>query len=211
MRIRIGTIIPFSSRIFRCISMPDQWLKQYYSRIIEEYKFSMERKDRVTDWAIGVFFVTLVGYVELLREQVPSIWRIYLVVGLLFFIIRLFYNSCLAYAYLKKWKYLLDLIEKHWMNATPSLDFIKGEIEKLHYMPRTTEKRIYFIRNQLLAGFILLFLLTLFLLLFEIYFHPQDLNVAIPISLLVLYFIYESVMFIKHEALNMPKDMSEGK
>lgn len=186
--------------------MSDEWLRHYYSRITEEYKFSMERKDRVTDWSIGVFFIALVAYAELLRGQVPSIWRIYLIVGLLFFIIRLFYSSCLAYAYLKKWKYLLDLIEKHWMNATPSLDFVKGEIEKLHYTPRTTEKRIYFIKNQLLAGFVLLFLLPFFLLLSEIYTNPQGLNVAIPISFLVLYFVYESVMFSKHEALNTPRD-----
>jgi hypothetical protein len=190
--------------------MPNsKWLNEYYSRITEEYKFSMERKDRVTDWAIGVFFIALVAYVQLLREQVPSVWRIYLIVGLLFFVIRLFCNSCLAYAYLKKWKYLLDLIEKHRMNGTPSLDFVKKEIEKFHYTPRTTEKRIYFIKNQLLAGFLLLFLFPLFLLLYEISSTPQDSNVAIPVLLLVLYLVYESVMFSKHEALNMPKDTSE--
>jgi len=181
-----------------------KWLKYYYSRIMEEYKFSMERKDRVTDWSIGIFFAALVAYVELLRYQLPSIWRISLIVGLLCFIMRLFANSCLAYAYLKKWRYLLDLIEKHWMTNTISLDFVKNEIEKYHYTPRTMKRRIYFIKNQLLAGFILLFLFPFFLLLFEIYSNPLDLNAAIPISFLVAYYVYESVIFIEHKGLSMP-------
>jgi len=182
-----------------------KWLREYYSRLLEEYKFSMERKDRVTDWAIGIFFVALVAYVQLLREQSPSIWRICLMVGLLCFIMRLFCNSCLAYAYLKKWRYLLDLIERHWMGTVPSLDFVKNEIERHHYTPRTTERRAYFVKNQLLAGFILLFSFPFFLLLFEIFSNPQNLDFIMPVSFLVLYYAYEFVMFSRHKALNMPK------
>ena len=188
-----------------------RWLNEYYSRIVEEYKFSMERKDRVTDWAIGVFFIGLVAYVELLREQVPAIWRVYLVVGLLSFIMRMFCNSCLAYAYLKKWRYLLDLIEKHWMNKSQPLDFVKEEIEKFHHAPRTTEKRTYFVKNQLLAGFLLLFLFSFFLLFFEVYSNPLDSSFVIPISFLVAYYIYESVMFLRHKALSTPDDGVKAK
>lgn|GEM_PF-1320660 len=183
-----------------------KWLKEYHSRIIEEYKFSMERKDRVTDWAIGIFFIALVAYAELLRESTPPIWRIYLIVGLLCFNVRLFFNSCLAYAYLKKWRYLLDMIEKHWMNNKPSLDVVKDKIKKLHYTPRTTEKRRHFVKSQLLAGFLLLFLFPLFLISFEIYFKLQNLNeLIVPISFLFGYFVYELVMFITHKPLTMPK------
>ena len=184
-----------------------EWLKEYYSRVIEEYKFSMERKDRVTDWSIGIFFIALVAYVELLREQVPSIWRIYLIAGLLCFIARLFCSSCLAYAYLKKWRYLLDSIENHWMKETPSLDFIKAKIESLHYRPRTTERKMHFVKSQLLGGFLLLFLFPFFLLAFEVYsYHQNPYNLFMPITFLVGYYVYESVMFIKHEPLSMPKD-----
>jgi len=184
------------------------WLRDYYSRIMQEYKFSMERKDRVTDWAIGIFFVALVAYVELLRYQLPSLWRVSLIVILLCFIVRLFANSCLAYAYLKKWRYLLDLIEKYWMTNMVSLDFIKNEIEKYHYTPRTREKRMYFIKSQLSAGFILLFFFPICLLLVEIYFNPQDLNIVIPISFLIAYCIYESVIFVLYKSLNMPSKSS---
>ena len=182
------------------------WLKQYYSRIIEEYKFSMGRKDRVLDWSIGIFFVALVAYVELLRYELPSIWRICLIVGLLCFIMRLFSSSCLAYAYLKKWRYLLDLIEKHWKSNTVSLDSLKNEIEKYHYTPRTTEKRTYFISHQLVGGFFLLFLVPFFLLLFEIYSNPQDLNIIIPVSFLAVYCIYESIIYITNKERSMPSE-----
>ena len=166
----------------------------------------MERKDRVTDWAIGVFFVTLVAYAELLRVQVPSIWRISLIVGLSCFIMNLFMNSCIAYAYLKKWRYLLDLIEKHWMTSTTSLDFVNKEIEKYHYTPRTTEKRMYFIKSQLLAGFFLLFLFPFSILLFELYSNPLDLYVMIPISFLVAYYFLESILFCVHKPVEMPSN-----
>lgn len=166
----------------------------------------MERKDRVTDWAIGIFFVTLVAYAELLREQVPSIWRVSLIIGLSCFIMRLFMNSCLAYAYLKKWRYLLDLVEKHWMTSTISLDFVKKEIGKYHYTPRTTERPIYFIKSQLLAGFFILFLFPFSILLLELHSNPLDLYTIIPISFLVAYYFLELILFYGHKALEIPAD-----
>jgi hypothetical protein len=182
-----------------------EWLKEYYARVTEEYKFSMERKDRVTDWAIGIFFVALVAYSELLRENVPSIWRVYLVVGLLAFIIRLFSSSCLAYAYLKKWRYILDSIEKHWMMNTPPYEALKDQIDKLHHTPRTTEKRSYFVRKQLVSGFFLLLAFPFALLLFELFSHTQGLSIAAPLVFLVGYCIYESVLFTKTGALRGQK------
>jgi hypothetical protein len=187
--------------------MSDSWLKEYHSRIIEEYKFSMERKDRVTDWAIGIFFVTMIAYAQLLGEQVPSVWRISLLVVLLCFAVRLFSNSCLAFAYLKKWRYLIDMIEKHWMKNVHSLDSIQKKIQKLHYTPRTTEKRLFFIKNQLITGFFLLFIFPFFLLLLELFSNSQNLNVLAPISFLVIYYVYESIMFWKHKALDVPKNI----
>ncbi len=181
-----------------------EWLKEYYSRIMEEYKFSMERKDRVLDWSIGIFFVAIVAYVELLRYQLPSFWRICLIVGLLCFIIRLFSGSCLAYAYLKKWRYLLDSIEKHWMTNDVSLDFVRNQIKQYHHTPATTERRTYFVKHQLVGGFVLLFLFPILLLLYEIYSNPQDTNTIAPITFLVAYCVYESIIFVRNRELSMP-------
>ncbi|MFW9917251.1 MAG: hypothetical protein ACFFGZ_16725 [Candidatus Thorarchaeota archaeon] len=187
--------------------MSESWLKEYHSRIMDEYRFSMERKDRVTDWAIGIFFATLIAYAQLLREQVPSIWRICIIVALLCFVIRLFSNSCLAFAYLKKWRYLTDMIEKHWLKNEPTLEEVQDAIQRFHYKPRTTEKRVIFVKNQLITGFLLLFLFPFFLLSFEFYFNPQDLNVLAPISFLIAYYVYEFILFWKNKALTMPKNI----
>lgn len=172
------------------------WLKDYHSRITEEYKFSMERKDRVTDWAIGILFVSIVAYAELLGNASPSIWRISLLVGLLAFITRLFSNSCLAYAYLKKWRYLLDSIEKHWIKGDPSITVIQNDIEKLHFSPRTTETRFYFIKSQIKAGFSLLFLFPLSMLSYELYAYPQDCLTLGIVGFLIAYWIYEACLWI---------------
>jgi len=174
---------------------------------MEEYKFSMERKDRVLDWSIGILFIALVAYVELLRYQLPSIWRIYLIVGLLCFIMRLFSNSCLAYAYLKKWRHLLDFIEKHWMIGKSSLDDVKKEIERYHYTSRTTERRRYFIKHQLVGGFLLLFIVPFFLLFFELYSTPhQDLKIILPLSFLVGYYVYEAIIYATNRERSMPSE-----
>lgn len=166
----------------------------------------MERKDRVTDWAIGIFFATLIAYAQLLREQVPSVWRICLIVALLCFVMRLFSNSCLAFAYLKKWRYIADMIEKYWMKNIPTLEKVQNAIQKFHYTPRTTRNRWFFIKNQLITGFFLLFVFPFFLLLLEFFSNPQDLNVLAPFTFLVGYYVYESIMFSKNKALDMPKN-----
>lgn len=178
-----------------------EWLRDYYSRITEEYKFSMERKDRVTDWSIGIFFAFLIAYAELLMAQTPSIWRIYLIIGTLCFIDRLFINSCLAYGYLEKWRYLLDLIEKHWMNGNPTIEYVKDKIENLHYAVKTTKGRMYFIRSQLIASFSLLFLFPFVLLLFDSYSTPLN-ELFVPILFLFAYLVYEAIMYLNDKHLN---------
>jgi hypothetical protein len=188
--------------------MSESWLKEYHSRIIDEYRFSMERKDRVTDWAIGIFFATLIAYAQLLNEQVPSVWRICLIAALLCFVMRLFCNSCLAFAYLKKWRYLADIIEKHWMKNEPTLEKVQKAIQRFHYTPRTTRKRVFFVKSQLKTGFLLLFLFPFLLLSFELYSNVQDLTVLAPISFLAAYYVYESVLFWKTKALNMPTNIN---
>ncbi len=92
------------------------------------------------------------------------------------------------------------------MKNVPPLDNVQDAIQKFHYTPRTTEKRIFFIKSQLITGFLLLFVFPFFLLLLELYSNPQDLNVLAPISFLVAYYVYESIMFWKNKSLNMPKN-----
>jgi hypothetical protein len=155
----------------------------------------MERKDRVTDWSITIFFIAVVAYAELLRESVPTIWRVGLLVGLLCFIVRLFFNSCLAYAYLKKWRFLLDNIERHWSEQFPTLDTIREYVKRYHYSVKTTETRLYFVKSQLTAGFFLLFLFPSILLIYELSFYEQNISVSIPLIWLLIYLFSECYKF----------------
>jgi hypothetical protein len=190
------------------VDLPDsEWLKDYYGRIRDEYKFSMERKDRLFDWAIGILFVAIVAYTGMLTNNQPSIWRVYLLVGLSCFIMRLFTNSCLAYSYLKKWKYLMDLIEKHWMYKKTTIENVQKEIEKYHYKSRTTKKRTYFIKHQLVGGFLLLFVFP-FVLIFSEYstYPPQNLMDILPLLILVVYYAYETYIMCAPTHRSRPPD-----
>lgn len=184
--------------------MGASWLTDYYGRIREEYQFSMERKDKITDWSIGVFFVAITAYSLLIGNGANSLWRIYLIVILLCFVVRFYLSSCLAYAYLKKWRYLLDLIEKYQMNKDPSLDFVKKEISELHHTARATEKRRYFLIGQLKAGFFLMFLFPSIILTFEvILFH--EIQIVLPLLFLIGYLIYETLIFTRYKNIDLRK------
>lgn len=171
----------------------------------------MERKDRLFDWSIGILFVAIVAYAELLSNGKPSIWRVYLLVGLSCFIMRMFTNSCLAYAFLKKWRYLLDFIEKHWMDGETSIGDVKKEIKKYHYESKTTEKRSYFIKHQLIGGFVLLFVVPFVLIFFEYKTNmPQDLAGFFPLLILICYYVYEILIMCSNRHRSMPSEATDS-
>jgi len=176
-----------------------KWLKEYYSRISEEYRFSLNRKDTLTYWALTAVFVMLAAYVELLRFKESSLWRISLLAATVCLLVRFFIHSCLAYAYLKKWRFLLEQIEKHWMTGKPSLNNIRQNINKYHHTPRTTVTRWYLIKAQLKAGFFLVFLIPSLLILFEILCSPQSFYTFVPLGAILVYLTYESWQFISYE------------
>lgn len=133
----------------------DAWLSSYYSRITEEYKISMERKDRALDWSITVFFIAFIAYAELLSNN-NSIWRIYLLFILELFILRFFVGSIIAYTYLKKWRYIIQQIDSYYFKKKPTIEEINAIIETYDHKGTTTEKARYFIKRQLTVGFGLL-------------------------------------------------------
>jgi hypothetical protein len=180
-------------------SPESEWLKEYYARISEEHRFSLNRKDTLTYWAITAVFVMLAAYVELLRFELPTLWRISLLVGTICLLVRFFMHSCLAYAYLRKWRYLLEQIEKHWMTGKPSLVDIQGDIKKYHHTPRTTVTRGYLVMAQLKAGFLLVFLLPISLIIFEVFYFPQSRFTLVSLALLITYIIYECWQFVSYE------------
>ena len=176
------------------------WLQDYHSRLVEEYKISMERKDKVLDWSIGILFVAIVAYADLLTNSAPSIWRIGLLVGLSCFIMRMFGNSCLAYGYLRKWRYLLDNIEGFWKWGKPSLNDLYKEIGVYHHTKKMTEKCSYFVKSQLKVGFFLLFIVPVVLIAFEFITYTQDWKSWFLVVLLTGYYIYEGILLKQIDA-----------
>mgnify|MGYP005640476231 CR=1 FL=1 len=176
-----------------------EWLKEYYSRISQEYRFSLNRKDTLTYWALTAMFVMIAAYVELLRVKEFSFWRMSLLAGAICLSLRFFVHSCIAYAYLKKWRFLLEQIEKHWMTGKPSLSEIQNNINKYHHTPRTTVTRWYLVRSQLKAGFLLVFLIPSLLIMFEIINFPQTPYKFIPFVAILIYLIYECLQFVSYE------------
>ncbi len=125
----------------------DAWLSSYYSRITQEYQISMERKDRALDWSITTFFIAFIAYAELLSST-NSIWRIYLLLILELFLLRFFVGSIIAYAYLKKWKYILQQIDLYYFKKESTIEEIKTIIETYDHKGATTKKARYFIKKS---------------------------------------------------------------
>jgi len=160
----------------------------------------MERKDKVFDWSIGILFVAIVAYADLLSNTAPSIWRISLLVGLSCFIMRMFGNSCLAYGYLRKWRHLLDNIEGYWKWGKPSLADLNKEIGIYHHTKKMTKKSSYFVKSQLKVGFFLLFIVPFVLIAFEFITYTQDWKSWFLVVLLAGYYVYEGNLLKKIDA-----------
>ena len=125
----------------------DDWLSSYYSRITEEYKISMERKDRALDWSITIFFIAFMAYAELLTSK-NFIWRIYLLLILELFLFRFFIGSIIAYSYLKKWRYIIQQIDSYHFKNVIDLEEIKTIIDTYDHKHTTTENARYFIKSS---------------------------------------------------------------
>ena len=172
----------------------DAWLSSYYSRITEEYKISMERKDRALNWSITVFFIAFMAYAELLTNN-NSIWRIYLLFILELFILRFFIGSIIAYTYLKKWRYIIQKIDSYKFKKEPKIDEINTIIDTYDHKDTTTEKARYFIKNQLKVGFGLLFAIPIVLITYEFLNNPPGQEVIWGIGFSILIVIYEILIF----------------
>jgi len=172
------------------MSEQDSWLDSYYSRITEEYKLSMERKDRVTDWSITIFFIAIIAYAQLLTSN-NSLWRICLLFGLELFILRFFINSMIAYSYLKKWRYILKQIDLYHFKKDIDFEKIKKIVEIYDHTHTTTENARYFIIRQLINGFGLLLSIPILLMIFEFIINPPAKEVILPLIGSILYAGYE--------------------
>lgn len=136
----------------------DDWLKEYYSRAQSEYEFSFNKKDNLTNWSLtiliatlGLYFGNFVGIGSFTSES-----RFAIVIGTLIIVIQFFVNSMLAYGFMKKWRFIKEEIEKHWMTGEPSIIVIKEHISTYDHGRRIKSGWKEMLWAQLRAGFLLI-------------------------------------------------------
>jgi hypothetical protein len=184
---------------------PD-WLASYYQRLQNEYQFSLARRDNVTNWALTLFIAVVTTYTALLTSQIvpSSIWRIGLLLVALGLMIRFFSQSMIAYAFLRRCRYIENGIEAHWAVGEPLLQQIVLDLQTYDHGRRATVTRLAMLWSQLRAGFLLIFLVLSAVLLFELS-QTQMTNVT---SLLLVGFLvyvaWETAIFLQYDQLKRP-------
>lgn len=112
----------------------DGWLTNYYGRIQSECALSIERRDKVTRLCYLVLAAGIAIYVGFFANisLIPPLGRFGVIAGILFVLIRFFFQSMIAYGFFVRWRYLREQIERYWMrdkeNDAPTLKSIKDDI-----------------------------------------------------------------------------------
>jgi len=185
------------------------WLHSYHNRIQDECRFSLERRDRVTNWSYAILAASIAAYVGFFADGtwVLPLGRFALVAGVLFVLIRFFFTSMLAYGFFLKWRYLRNAIEQHWMNEKdPNLDKIKEYITKYDHgrtRPPVDRNRLV---GQIKSGFFLILIIPLIPIGIEFYLDNSNIFYYIILLGVGIYAILEIYNFKKYDHNNPKKN-----
>ena len=86
---------------------------------------------------------------------------------------RFFFKSMIAYSFFRRWRYLENRIESHWVTGDPSIQEIVSDIVKYDHGRRTSVTKRSMLWSQLRAGFLLIFFVLSIVLLVELSHLPQ--------------------------------------
>ncbi len=137
-----------------------EWLKTYYQRIANDKNFDLERKDKFTNWAL----ISLLGFLAIFFQYLNSetfnpIFCVGIVAISISIVFRFFAHSCICYASIQNYNYLIFEIEKAFIKNNLDLQRLIWELE--NYSGRKgciSEKMLRrSISRQLIAGFGLIF------------------------------------------------------
>ncbi len=135
----------------------EDWLKAYYSKVQALHDNSFRKKDTLTNWSLtilvaffGIYFGILSGNINPIPD--PNI-KFILVTGFLIILGQFFSNSLIAYAYLRKYRYLIQKIDSRWITGIPTLEKIMKDITELDIKGQTNVGMREACRAQLKAGF----------------------------------------------------------
>lgn len=187
----------------------DNWLSNYYNRIQTDCTLSFERRDRITNWSYVILAAVIAAYAGFFADGsfVIPLGRFGLVAGVLFVLIRFFFQSMVAYGYFLRGRYLRTRIEKYWMNGKPSLDEIKKDIETYDHgkkIPKTGRNRLV---GQIRSGFILILAIPTIPLAIELYLN-LNWQYFVIIGLLVAYVLVEIYNFTSYDQTRTVKEDS---
>ena len=183
-------------------SNENNWLSNYYNRILIDCTISFERRDRITNWSYAIIAAVMAAYASFFVDGsfITPLGRFGLVAGVLFILIRFFFQSMIAYGYFLRGRYLRTRIEEYWMNEKPSLEDIKNDVKTFDHgkkIPKTGRNRLV---GQIRSGFLLILIIPTVPLAIELYF---DLNwqYCVIIGFLVAYLLIEIYNFTSYDQM----------
>jgi hypothetical protein len=186
----------------------EAWLTRYYERLVEEYQFSLTRRDNITNWALTLFLAVIATYAVILTSQVvvSGFWKIALLLASLGLLVRFLSQSMIAYSFLRKWRYIENRIESHWASGQPSLEDIEVDIRKYDHGRHTPVSKWAMLWSQLRAGFLLIFIVLFGILYVELIGIPSiTADYLVLFVGFVAYLIWELVIFLTYDQLRKSK------
>lgn len=190
-------------------SNKDNWLSNYYDRIQTDCMISFERRDRITNWSYAILAAVIAAYAGFFADGsfVPPLGRFGLVSGVLFVLIRFFFQSMIAYGYFLRGRYLRTRIEEYWMNGNLTLDEIKNDIKTLDHgkkIPKTGRNRLI---AQVRSGFFLILAIPTVPLGIELYLN-LDWEYFLIIGFLISYVFFEICNFRSYDQTETVEESS---
>jgi len=136
----------------------EEWLKAYYAKIQSQHDNSFRKKDILTNWSLtilvalfGIYFGILSGQFQ--EQMLEQSLRFAVVTAFLIILGQFFSNSLISYAYLRKFRYIMKMIDSRWMNENPSFNVIKEQISVFDLKDKTVVGMREASWAQLRAGF----------------------------------------------------------
>lgn len=172
------------------------------------FQVDVRRRDNITYWALvllGAWMTVFIGFISG-STIVTTFWKVALLVGVTALLIRFYIHAVLAYAYIRKHKYLLSQVENYWISGNPTLDELKADIKNYDQKAHVTVTRKHMLWAQLRAGYFLILgipfggLVATLLPIGEL-----DSNCLFIIGLFAVYLLYEAFNFLEYGRIKKPK------
>ena len=194
------------------MTVDSDWLKEYYQKVNQEKNINLQRKDSFTNWAL----VTLLGffaiYGQFFLTTLPSFIRLGVLAVVIILIFRFYLRSCISFADIRRQNVLRRAIEGHFIRGKPSVKRIEALIQVFDFECWSPDPLRRVLWAQLKAGFIVLFLAPVVVLIYEginllfqfymllIPFEILLIGLAI-LTFLLIYLLYELLSIRRYQPL----------